>query len=205
MAPTQANNGKKPLSSASAPPTVKPAVGRSLVLNDEAMGKVHPMLASSFNEWGNTMVCPVSRARIDRAATEVPLFINALWAGLVPPFSALFNVVLAHYQIHMLHLDPKLVTLLVVFSFVCEAMIGIAPSVALLRHFFSLHLIDPQQSSGFLSFQTMVAKAGTRIDFELPPSTSGFRTRWAFVDVGVLSPLLSSPSAPAIPSSGWYH
>ena len=31
------------------------------------------------------------------------------------------------------------------------------------------------------------------------------QTRWVFVDVGVLSPLLSSPSAPAIPNSGWCH
>ena len=51
----------------------------------------------------------------------------------------------------------------------------------------------------------MAAMVGAGIDFELPPSTSEFRTRWVFVDVGVLSPLLSSPSAPAIPSSGWCH
>ena len=50
---------------------------------------------------------PASRARIDRAATEVPFFIDALWAGLVPPFSAFFNAVLEHYQIHMLHIDPN--------------------------------------------------------------------------------------------------
>ena len=139
MAPKQADKGKKPLSLTSAPPAVEPVVGRSLVLNDEAMGKVCPMIASSFNEWGKTVAWPASRARIDRAATEVPFFIDALWAGLVPPFSAFFNAVLEHYQIHMLHLDPQSVTLLAIFAFVCEAMVGIAPSVALLRHFFSLH------------------------------------------------------------------
>ena len=51
----------------------------------------------------------------------------------------------------------------------------------------------------------MVATVGAGIDFELPPSTSEFQTRWVFVDVGVLSPLLSSPSAAAIPNSGWCH
>ena len=104
MAPKQADKGKKPLSSPSAPPAVEPAVGRSLVLNNEAMDKVRPMLASSFNEWG--VAWPVSRTRMARAATEVPIFIDALWAGLIPPFSAFFNAVLEHYQIHMLHLDP---------------------------------------------------------------------------------------------------
>ena len=83
-----------------------------------------------------------------RAVTEVLIFIDALWAGLLPPFSAFLNAVLEHYQIHMLHLDPQSVTLLAVFAFLCEAMVGIAPSVALLRHFFSLHLADPQQCSG---------------------------------------------------------
>ena len=29
--------------------------------------------------------------------------------------------------------------------------------------------------------------------------------RWVYVDVGVLSPLLSPPSSPAVPSSGWGH
>ena len=51
----------------------------------------------------------------------------------------------------------------------------------------------------------MAATAGAGIDFELPPSMSGFQTRWVFVDVGVLNPLLSSSSAPAIPNSGWRH
>ena len=107
MAPTQADKGKKPLSLASAPPAFEPTVGRSLVLNDEAIGKVRPMLASSFNEWGKTVAWPASRARIDRAATVVPFFIDVVWAVLVPPFSAFLNAVLSHYQIHMLTLIPN--------------------------------------------------------------------------------------------------
>ena len=106
MALKQANKGKQPLSFVGAPSAVEPAVGRSLVLNDEAMGKVRPMLASSFNEWGETVAWPASRTRMAQTATEVPIFIDALWAGLIPPFSAFFDAVLEHYQIHMLHLDP---------------------------------------------------------------------------------------------------
>ena len=52
------------------------------------------------------MAWPASRTRTAQTATEVPIFIDALWAGLIPPFSAFFNAVLEHYQIHMLHLDP---------------------------------------------------------------------------------------------------
>ena len=205
MAPKQAEKGKKPLSLPTAPPPFEPALGRPRVLNDEAMDKVRPMLASSFNEWGETVAWPASRTRMAQAATEVPIFIDALWAGLIPPFSAFFNAVLEHYQIHMLHLDPQSVTLLAVFAFLCEAMVGIAPSVALLRHFFLLHLTGHRQSSGCVGFQTVAATAGAGIDFELPSSTSEFRIRWVFVDAGVLSPLLQVPAGPAVPNSGWGH
>ena len=62
MAPKQADKGKKPLPLPSAPPAAEPALGRSRVLNDEAMDKVRPMLASSFNECGKTVAWHVSRA-----------------------------------------------------------------------------------------------------------------------------------------------
>ena len=113
------------------------------------------------------MAWPASRARIARAAIEVPIFIDALWAGLIPPFSAFFNAVLEHYQIHMLHFDTQSVTLLAVFAFVCEAMVGIAPSVALFRHFFVLRLVDARQHSGCVTFEAVAAAAGLGIDFEL--------------------------------------
>ena len=81
MAPTSKEKGKKPLSSTNPPPTIEPAVGRSLVLNLEAMGKVCHALASSFNEWGGTVAWPVSGASIDRTVTEVRFFADALRLG----------------------------------------------------------------------------------------------------------------------------
>ena len=143
--------------------------------------------------------------RTPTTATEIPIHLHALWAGLIPPFSAFFNAMPSHYQVNALHLDPQSIILLAIFAFVCEAMVGIAPSVTLLRHFFSLHLIDSRQSSGCVSFHAVAATAGEGIDFELPPSTSKFRTRWVFVDAGVLSPLLQAPLGPAVPNSGWSH
>ena len=100
MAPKQTKKGKKPLSLLVAPPSFEPALGRPLVLDDEAMDKVRPMLASSFNEWGETPAWFASRSSMARAVTEIPIFVDALWAGLLPPFSAFFNAVLEHYQIH---------------------------------------------------------------------------------------------------------
>ena len=125
---------------------------------------------------------PASRAAIDRTATEVPLHLHALWAGLIPPFSDFFNDVLSHYQVNALHLDPQSIILLAVFAFVCEAMVGIPPSVALLRHLFSLHLSDPTQCSGCVSFLVVPKTAASGIDFGLPPFEAKFRERWLYVD-----------------------
>ena len=97
MVPTNKEKGKKPVSSSSLPPAIEPAVGRSLVLNLEALDKVRSALASSFNECRKMMVWPASQASIDRIVTEVQLFADALWAGSVPPFFAFFNAVLSHY------------------------------------------------------------------------------------------------------------
>ena len=82
-------------------------------------------------------------------------------------------------------------------------MVGIPPSVALLRHFFSLRLSDPTQCSGCVSFLAAPETAASGIDFSLPPPVTGFREWWLYVDVGVPSPLLSEPTLPAIPNSGW--
>ena len=111
----------------------------------EGLGKVSSALGTIFNECGRTTAWSASHFSIDRIVIEVQYFADALWAGLVPPFFDFFNVVLSHYQIHMMHLSPESITLLSVFAFVCEAMVGIPPSVALLSHFFSLHLVDPTQ------------------------------------------------------------
>ena len=52
MAPSQMKKGKKKThTSIQAPPVLEPAIERSVVLNQEAMDKVCPALASDFNEW----------------------------------------------------------------------------------------------------------------------------------------------------------
>ena len=152
MAPMKKGKGKKPVPPPRSPSPAASAVDRSIILNREGLGKVSSALDTVFNECGRTTAWPASHFSIDRIVIEVQYFAEALWAGLVPPFSDFFNAVLSHYQIHMMHLGPESITLLAVFAFVCEAMMGIPPSIALLRHFFSLCLVDPTQCSGCVSF-----------------------------------------------------
>src|SRR4051812_16800661 len=203
MAPTKKEKGKKPMTLSRSPSSVNPAVGRSIILNREFLDKLSPALATTFNECGRTTASSTSHFPTDRIITEVHYFADALWGGLVPPFSDFFKAVLSHYQIHMMHLGPESITLLSVFAFICEAMMGISPSVALLRHFFSLRLADPTQCSVCVHFVAASETAASGIDFGLPSPSAGFRERWLYVDVGVPSPLLSKPTLPAIPNSGW--
>ena len=65
------------------PPPAAPAVDRSIIVNREGLGKVSSALATIFNECGRTTAWPASRFSIDRIITEVPYFVDALWAGLM--------------------------------------------------------------------------------------------------------------------------
>src|SRR4051812_16739800 len=115
MAPTKKERGKKPMPLSCSSPLVALAVGRSIILNRECLGKVSSALATIFNECGRTTAWPTSHFPTDMIITEVHYFANALLAGLVPPFSDFFKAMLSHYQIHMMHLGPESMTLLSVF------------------------------------------------------------------------------------------
>src|SRR3954470_7723130 len=72
-----------------------------------------------------------------RGSTFYPLFVSSIAAVLVPPFSEFFFSVLRHYNLQALHLHPTSVLLLAIFAYCCEAHVGVQPSVALLRRYFS--------------------------------------------------------------------
>src|SRR3954463_16211317 len=84
MAPMRKEKGKKPVPPSRPPPSVAPAVGRSIILNLECLDKLSPALATVFNECGRTTAWPTSHFPTDRIITEVHYFADALWAGLVP-------------------------------------------------------------------------------------------------------------------------
>ena len=112
------------------------------------------------------------RAGSDKAepsgSTFYPFFMNSVVAGLVPPFSDFFYAVLGHYKLHAFHLDPNSVLLLSIFAFYYEAFVGVRPSVALFRHFFSLRTHGSNKCSSCISFivplGNTLLKAGKKVD-----------------------------------------
>ncbi|KAE8791513.1 hypothetical protein D1007_33958 [Hordeum vulgare] len=104
----------------------------------------------------------------------VPLHIHAVLSDMLSPFSSFPNAVLSHYQIHALHLDPSSLVLLSSFMFLCEALVGVTPSVALLRHFFSLELDFEERCFGCASLRMADASTPWALDAELLPKAKGF-------------------------------
>ncbi|KAE8797880.1 hypothetical protein D1007_26890 [Hordeum vulgare] len=137
------------------------------------------------------------------AAPAIPLHIHALLAGVLPPFSSFLVVVLSHYQIHALHLDPRPVVLLLAFAFLCEAFVGITSSVALLHHFFSLELVSKQQCSGCASLKVGDALAPWALGAVHHPEAEGFRRQWVLGKVTEVGTMFRRSSTPATPNQEW--
>jgi hypothetical protein len=72
-------------------------------------------------------------------------------AGLVPPFSSFFLMVLEHYGLHLQHLSPHSITLVAIFTHFCDMFVGVWPSVRLFRWFHVLHPVNrqPPRLSGY--------------------------------------------------------
>ncbi|KAE8804335.1 hypothetical protein D1007_19752 [Hordeum vulgare] len=102
---------------------------------------------------GGTKIWSSSWPRGETATPAVPLHIHTHLSGVLSPFSSFLTAMLSHYQIHALHLDPSSLVLLSAFMFLCEAFVDVTPSVALLRHFFSLELVSEEQCSGCASLE----------------------------------------------------
>jgi hypothetical protein len=146
---------------------------RPKICNEEELEKVHRLAGSEFNEWRATNVATGMTASANLSATHYPFFVHAILAVLVPPFSPFFVAVLEHYQIQALHLHPDTVTLLAAFAFVCEAYVGMEPSVALLCHFYHLRLTTPEQHSGCVSFH--IADGPSFLGMVWTEKVQGFR------------------------------
>jgi hypothetical protein len=63
-------------------------------------------------------------------------------AGLIPPLSSFFLVLLEHYRLQLQHLSPHSITLVTIFAHFYEMVVGVWPSVLLFRWFHVLRLVN---------------------------------------------------------------
>ena len=69
---------------------------------------------------------------------EIILFVSFIRAGLCLPASAFLHQFLGYSGVVLNHLTPNAILHLSIFVHLCEAFLGIPPSLSLFRHFFRL-------------------------------------------------------------------
>ena len=130
----------------------------------------------------------------------------------MPPFSPFLEAVLAFYQIQLLHLHPNSVLILAVFAYLCEAYLGLEPTVGLFRCFYALRNTAKIERSGCVSFRIMDGMGSVHIPMSwsegkavtsVTKKMDDFRHRWFFVGVEQPCAFLEVPDAPPLKNSHW--
>jgi hypothetical protein len=101
----------------------------------------------------------------------------------VSPFSPFLLAILEMHGIRAIHLHPRSVALLVVFTYAYEAWIIIKLLVAYFRHLFALCSSGMNQRSGCVSFIATAETEGDFIDLKWKKKVEDFQSRWFFIDV----------------------
>jgi hypothetical protein len=161
------------------------------------------MIGSKNSEWGATLIWHGRTPQDTLPVTAQPFFLFSIFASLVPPFFPFLLAILETYGIQAIHLHPKSVTLLAVFSYAYEAWIGIKPSMAYFRHLFSLRSSGLNQSSGCVSFIATAGTEGDFIDLKWMKKVEDFRSHSLFVDILEESGLFLITGVPPTKLTTW--
>lgn len=124
---------------------------------------------------------------------EIVLFKPFVKRGFGLPSSDFFRGLLYFFGITLNHLNPHSILHLSIFVHLCEAFLGIPPSLTLFRYFFRL---KPQPSTanpevvGGAGIQFRAGKKGEFLSYVLPDSLKGWKTEWFYM--GNLIPSLET-------------
>ena len=176
----------------------------------EALDRLKVLVAGRNNEHGAT---GIKAARFSRlAAGWYPVFVHTLFAGLVPPFSSFMVEVLDFYQIQLLHLHPNSILTLAIFAYLCEAYLGVMPSVAFFRNFYALRSSAPTERSGCVSFRIAdgmgavyipMSWDGDKAVTRITKKVEEFRQKWVLIDAKEQSAYFDEPVAPPLKNTNW--
>ena len=163
--PSAPQKGKAPKTMSAPVPGPPRYLGPSTIAAGPALERARLMIASKHNDYGASKLLLASELLQGRALTCYPFFFHTIFAGLVPPFSTFFLAVLDHYRVRPLHLHPNTILTLALFAFYCEAFLGVRPSVAFFRCFFSARRSGGSSGPGCLGF-----RIGGGLGDHFPPS-----------------------------------
>jgi hypothetical protein len=124
--------------------------------------------------------------------SEIVLFISFVRAGLCLPTSSFLHRFLHYFDISLNHLTPNVVLHLSVYVHLCEAFLGIVPSISLFRFFFHLKSHPRSDNTSLLDGCGIQFRQGKKILFfyyDLVDSIQDWRSEW-FYATNLIPPLV---------------
>jgi hypothetical protein len=125
-------------------------------------------------------------------------------AGMVPPLSSFFLMLLEFYGLQLQHLSPNSITLVAIFVLLCEMFVGVRPSVRLFRCFFVMKAASqrPPLIGGYY-FARRTQGPSWYIAPVFPGRWERWREDWALVQADAHDRFMIPAAAPTIDRAEW--
>lgn len=113
-----------------APGGPHPLLPPSTFPTEDTLNRVHPFYVSDpVDPTFRALRSAMGEVASAEEGGEIVTFAFYLMAGLFSPFFNFFMEVLGKYQLRMAHLSTNVVLALAIFAHLCEAFVGVTPSV----------------------------------------------------------------------------
>ena len=131
------------------------------ILSERTLKKMYQALWASETRAHPATQVRAASAKAPAAAKpgEYPFFADYFWCGLCPPYSEFFVDLMNTYSLQLLDFTPSAVTCMSVFAHLCENFVGVHPSTALFRHYFTPRIQSGDAISGSV---TWIPKTSTK-------------------------------------------
>ena len=136
---------------------------------------------------------------------EIVLFVSFVRVGLCLPASAFLHQFLGYFGISLNHLTPNAILHLSVFVHLCEAFLGIPPSLSLFRFFFRLKPQPRREETSVLGGCGIQFRQGLKIkffDYDLVDSVKDWRAEW-FYAANLIPSLAIHPGSGPVVNDRW--
>ena len=169
------------------------------LVNREMTKPLQWLVAGHLHEGGSTEIKPVS----ERDDGDVPFFVCFLTAGMVPPLSEFCQAVLEEYGLVIQQLHPNAVLVMAIFAHLCEGFVGVMPSVALFRHFFTPRVDAKKPLAGGITWCLRNGRSTDYLRTAYKSKWDEWRGSWCFVHVYPVLSLYNDPAYAAIARDSW--
>ena len=119
----------------------------------------------------------------------------------MPSCFRLPSSILGYFGVSLNHLTPNVILYLSIFIHLCEAFLGISPSLSLFRHFFRLKPQPRREDTNVLGGYGIQFRQGLKskfFDYDLVDSVRDWRADWFYATNLIPSLVVHSGSGPSV-------